>query len=89
VTCAVIECSRAAKARGWCNRHYMRWRHHGDPLKTLHRPAEVPIGGHNAPDFLNQRLTRYLLTLSEDELRAHVQGVLDERMGRTAGRRAA
>jgi hypothetical protein len=84
VTCGVAECPKAARARGWCNRHYIRWRNHGDPLKTVHRPAEAPIVGQNTDDFLNRRLTRYLLTLSEDELRAHVQRVLDERMGRAA-----
>ncbi len=25
-------CNRPARARGWCNAHYIQWRRHGDPL---------------------------------------------------------
>jgi 5-methylcytosine-specific restriction endonuclease McrA len=31
-TCAVVDCEAPAVARGWCNKHYLRWSHHGDPL---------------------------------------------------------
>jgi len=30
--CSVSECGGRVVARGWCNRHYLRWRNHGDPL---------------------------------------------------------
>ena len=30
--CAVTGCTRSARARGWCNAHYLRWQRHGDPL---------------------------------------------------------
>jgi len=30
--CAIPECPDPHVARGWCWRHYMRWRAHGDPL---------------------------------------------------------
>lgn len=30
--CAIEECSRPVRARGWCNMHWRRWRNHGDPL---------------------------------------------------------
>lgn len=33
--CAVQDCDRSAIARGWCNRHYQRWRKHGDPQVVL------------------------------------------------------
>lgn len=36
--CSIDGCGRAVKARGWCYRHYTRWRNHGDPLKLLIRP---------------------------------------------------
>jgi len=29
--CSVDGCVRQAEARGWCGRHYRRWRLHGDP----------------------------------------------------------
>lgn len=31
-TCAIDDCDGRPVARGWCNRHYLRWRSHGDPL---------------------------------------------------------
>lgn len=31
-TCSIPGCGRSVLARGWCNRHYCRWREHGDPL---------------------------------------------------------
>lgn len=30
-TCSVDGCEQIAVGRGWCNRHYLRWRKHGDP----------------------------------------------------------
>ena len=35
-TCSVAGCCAPFKARGWCDKHYRRWREHGDPL-TVHR----------------------------------------------------
>lgn len=31
-TCAVDGCSSPPRARGWCPKHWKRWRAHGDPL---------------------------------------------------------
>ena len=31
-TCAIEDCDRPAKCRGWCSTHYQRWWRHGDPL---------------------------------------------------------
>jgi len=39
-TCAVQDCERAARTRGWCQKHYERWLKHGDPTKTLN-PSRV------------------------------------------------
>jgi hypothetical protein len=33
--CSIPECDGATKARGWCNRHYLRWWVHGDVLATV------------------------------------------------------
>jgi len=35
--CTVSGCEGAYLARGFCRRHYDRWRRTGDPLKTLHQ----------------------------------------------------
>lgn len=32
--CTIEDCSRSHYARGWCHKHYMRWRKHGSPLIT-------------------------------------------------------
>ena len=36
-TCSVPDCDRGAYARGWCSKHYQRWRTHGDPRGGGHR----------------------------------------------------
>jgi hypothetical protein len=35
-TCAVEGCDRTKRARGYCPKHYARFRVHGDPLKTAY-----------------------------------------------------
>ncbi len=30
--CSISGCGRPVLARGWCNRHWLRWSRHGDPL---------------------------------------------------------
>lgn len=30
--CSIPECDRQYYARGWCSKHYVRWKKHGDPL---------------------------------------------------------
>lgn len=29
--CAIDDCEKKARTRGWCNLHYLRWKRHGDP----------------------------------------------------------
>lgn len=36
-TCSIDECARPSVAHGWCHRHYMRFRAHGDPNRVLRR----------------------------------------------------
>lgn len=33
-TCSIKGCGKPLRARGWCTKHYKRWRKHGDPLIT-------------------------------------------------------
>ena len=33
--CSIAGCDRPHEARGWCNTHYQRWYHFGDPLHEL------------------------------------------------------
>lgn len=46
-TCAVIGCGQPASARGWCNKHYLRWRTHGDA--AYERPTVCSIEGCERP----------------------------------------
>lgn len=43
-TCSIDGCDAPADARGWCSKHYARWRAHGDPLMVLRdrRPQGSP-----------------------------------------------
>ena len=45
--CAIDGCGGRVKARGWCRKHYERWRHHGDPLA-----GRTPEG--DCPRFLEE-----------------------------------
>ena len=38
-TCSIEGCENAVNARGWCTKHYTRWRSHGDPHETTHTKA--------------------------------------------------
>lgn len=34
-TCSIRGCKGKVRARGWCEKHYRRWRVHGDPLTVI------------------------------------------------------
>jgi len=43
--CPVAECLNPVRARGWCMKHYQRWRTHGDPTFLVPtRGGVAPIG---------------------------------------------
>lgn len=31
MTCTIVGCDREVRARGWCQKHWTRWKAHGDP----------------------------------------------------------
>ena len=37
-TCSVADCPSQSRARGWCPKHYERWKRYGDPLRDLSSP---------------------------------------------------
>ena len=41
-SCSAPDCERRVKARGWCSKHYQRWKAHGDPLHTERPTLGVP-----------------------------------------------
>lgn len=41
-TCSVDGCERPVlNSRGWCNRHYLRWTRHGDPIAGRREVADT------------------------------------------------
>jgi 5-methylcytosine-specific restriction endonuclease McrA len=40
-TCSIDGCETKHFGRGWCQKHYLRWRNHGDPLRER-PPREKP-----------------------------------------------
>lgn len=40
-TCSVDDCARPHAAKGFCQKHWNRWRIHGDPLVTMARKAHA------------------------------------------------
>lgn len=36
--CSITACDLKVKAKGWCNKHYERWRRNGDPEKIIRFP---------------------------------------------------
>ena len=43
IACSIQSCNRPVKSRGWCRRHYLRWRLHGDPteIKSKTEPGLI------------------------------------------------
>lgn len=65
--CSVRGCRRPVKARGWCNRHYLRWWKHGDPTDNL-RP---PRGRCSAPRCTRPHRARGLCGTHYERWRTH------------------
>lgn len=41
IQCSVKGCETRSRSRGWCQKHYLRFRAHGDPM--AYRPNELPF----------------------------------------------
>lgn len=58
--CSIEGCSDPAWARGWCNKHYKRWRRYGDPVGGgPERP--MPRGPSRASGSVLDRVLPFLL----------------------------
>ena len=42
-TCAIKNCTTEITARSWCDKHYCRWKAHGDPLKVRRPPPGTSL----------------------------------------------
>lgn len=55
VECSVVGCDRGAHTRGWCGKHYQKWKRHGDPTGTRKRvPAKWYTDGYG---YVAKRVT--------------------------------
>jgi hypothetical protein len=52
--CSVPDCQNPAHARGWCRKHYARWRRYGDPEGRHEYPPPV----HGRPSTYNNHHCR-------------------------------
>lgn len=41
--CSIEGCSNPSRKRGWCEKHYSRWKVHGDPLTTTRRTSQAAV----------------------------------------------
>lgn len=60
--CAESDCSEVVIARGWCWRHYQRWRRHGSP-----KIVEHSYPGHGTVEDLRMRFDRAVRKGEPDE----------------------
>ena len=50
-TCSIEGCEGKFLARGWCRKHYQRWRKNGDPLKAKFERAPNGSGWINTNGY--------------------------------------
>ncbi len=55
-TCSVKDCNNPKFKKGWCTKHYYRWKRHGDPEVTLTR--EYRPKGMSKTEIVNWHLKR-------------------------------
>jgi len=54
--CSIEGCQNTGKLRrGWCNKHYWRWRKHGDPLKTREIQGNRPCSVESCEDLIHAK----------------------------------
>jgi hypothetical protein len=61
--CTVEGCDSPVRARGWCGRHYGRWKRHGDPLVFVRKLGD--------PDAVEKLCARCHLTKPVEEFWRH------------------
>lgn len=66
-TCSIADCEQASRARGYCHKHWKRWRKHGDPSVVLVSSKPKYVGcavvgcetKHHAHGYCSTHATRY------------------------------
>ena len=55
--CSTPAGDRRAESRGWCNKHYLRWRTHGDPT-IVRTPGRKPTRPRRKKNPNGRRIVR-------------------------------
>lgn len=56
-TCSVADCTALISCRGWCEKHYYRWRRHGDPTVVKQTGVRAdPDRKYKNGDYLSVRI---------------------------------
>jgi hypothetical protein len=79
-TCSIEDCGVAVYARGWCNRHYQRWRRHGDP--SVDRTPARTLGDCSVDECGSPAVARDLCNLHYRRKRVHGDPLGTAPMGR-------
>lgn len=53
--CSIPGCDAAVHSRGWCNKHFKRWRRHGDPQKSLRLKSTIGAPAQYLADILSYK----------------------------------
>lgn len=64
-TCLIQDCENPVRARGWCNKHYIRWRTQGDPETVFQNNEGCAVEGcerrHQAKGYCQKHYARWRL----------------------------
>lgn len=72
--CSVEGCDRKHNAQDFCQLHYFRWRHHGEPGEAEHRRKANGAGHITADGYIKRRIN------GRSRLEHHL--VMEEALGR-------
>jgi hypothetical protein len=69
--CKILGCPAPHVARGWCGRHYQRWKTHGDPVAPRKRYQRAPrpcctVPGCESPNTARSRCNKHYRQLRGD-----------------------
>ena len=76
--CVIDDCDRPVVGRGWCRRHYSRWRRTGDPLGSVPRvrkPHSAATRAKIAAKATGRKHSSETLAKLSEQRRGHWHGV--------------